>query len=368
MKYFVIAGERSGDLHAGNLVKALMSRDSNAVFLGYGGEVMEAAGVQLLQHYRDLAFMGFWEVITNLHRIKKYLKNCKEQIVEHKPDVVILVDYGGFNMKIAKFCKKNSIRNFYYISPKVWAWNQNRAYKLKKSVDEMFVILPFEKEFFKKFDWDVHYVGNPVLDAVKQYEPSAKSLPDSYVVLLPGSRKQELHHSLPVMVELAEIKADQSFVVVAVDNLPEELYAAIKNLPNVELYHGNSYDVLARAKAAVVTSGTATLETAMWKVPQVVVYSTSTFSYTIARRLIKVPYISLVNLVADAEVVKELIQRDFNVENVNAELQLLLTNDQYRNKMIAGYDHVISLLNQGNASANAAEKMISLLTTGTKQP
>lgn len=365
MKYFLVAGERSGDLHGGNLVKELSIIDSDAVFVGFGGDYMSAVGVDIKLHYKEMAFMGFLEVLQNLRKIRGYLKLCKAEIQKQKPDAVILIDYGGFNMKIVSYCQSLDIPVHYYISPKVWAWNQKRAYKLKKSVDHMYVILPFEKQFFKKFDWNVDYVGNPVLDAIKHHKQRNEELPEIYTALLPGSRKQELQHALPVFKQVAQAHPSRNFVVAQVDNIDANLYEDIDELNNVSLFKGHSYDLLAGAKAAIVTSGTATLETAIWKIPQVVVYKTSWISYKIAKSFIKVPFISLVNLVADKEVVKELIQDDFNVDRLNIEFDKILSDDSYRNRMLEDYSTINEKLDEGNASANAAKLIFDRLTLRT---
>ena len=355
MKYFLVAGERSGDLHGSNLIAQIIKLDASVEFAGYGGDKMEEAGMKLNLHYREMAFMGFLEVVQNIFTIKKILRQCKDQINAYQPDGVILIDYGGFNMKIAKYCHGLGIPVHFYIPPKVWAWNQKRAIKLKRYVDFMYVILPFEKEFFQKFDWHVAYVGNPVLDAVKNHDVSKSAqLDKEYIALLPGSRRQELTNIIPVLKKLASTSPNLNFFVAAVDNLNSELYQNIDQLENVELYHGSSYDLLANSKAAIVTSGTATLETALWKIPQVVVYKTSSVSYAIAKRLIKVPFISLVNLIAGKEVVKELIQNDLTVAKLNDELNKLLKKDK-RVKVLKEYDEIISTLDIGSASKNTAK-------------
>jgi len=365
MKYYIIAGERSGDLHASNLIKELKTLDSQANFQGFGGDYMAAAGATLTVHYRELAFMGFLEVVANLNKISKNIKRCKEDILAFKPDVVILVDYGGFNTRIAKFAKQEGIRVFFYITPKVWAWNQGRAYTLKANVDRMFVILPFEKEFFKKFDWEVDYVGNPVLDAIKSHQFSAdfferhKFHSDKPVVaLLPGSRKQELKNVVPVMAAVAQTFPDLQFAVAAVSNLDKKLYAPLQSLSNVKFIEEDTYNLLHHSKAAIVTSGTATLETALLKVPQIVIYKTSTVSYSIAKSFIKVPFISLVNLIAGKSVVKEMIQSEMNPELIAEELRRLLFSPDYRNAMLNEYDKIYKLLDIGSASANAARLMV----------
>jgi lipid-A-disaccharide synthase len=374
MKFYLIAGERSGDLHGGNLIKALTQHQADAAFRGFGGDYMSAAGMEVVVHYRELAFMGFAEVVANLSTISKKIKLCKNDILQYKPDVIVLIDYAGFNMRIAKFAKSRGIKIFWYISPKVWAWNQNRALKLKANVDRMFVILPFEKDFFKKFNWDVEYVGNPVLDSIKGHQPDGdflkKNSIDSsqkLVALLPGSRKQELLRMIPLMAGVASRFPQLQFGVATVNNLNEELYAPLKTLSNVHFIEGATYDLLTNASAAIVTSGTATLETALFKVPQVVVYRTSSFSYSIAKMLIKVPFISLVNLVAQREVVKELIQKDASEEKVSSELKQVMEYSDYRNSILKGYDEIFKVLDTGSASENTASLMIEYLQSSNLQ-
>lgn len=370
MKYYLIAGERSGDMHAGNLAKAIRIYDSAATMRGFGGEYMKDAGVELAVHYDELAVMGFWEVLMNLRKINRYLERCRNDIAAFKPDVVILVDYGGFNKRIAGWAKQNGFKTFYYISPKVWAWNQGRAWKLKAIIDRMFVILPFEKDFYKKFDWDVDYVGNPVLDAVKAHKPSIDfkqrnglSWDRPVIALLPGSRKQELQNVIPIMAEVAARMKQYQFAVASIESLDQSLYAPLKNLANVKFINEDTYNLLQNSTAAVVTSGTATLETALFKVPQVVVYKTSAVSYLIAKSLIKVNYISLVNLIPDREVVKELIQNDFNVGNLSRELDALIKTSK-REKVLRDYDKIYNILDTGSASDNAARLMVGYLAAG----
>lgn len=364
MKYYIIAGERSGDLHGGNLIKSLKQYDKEAVLKGFGGDYMTQAGAEISVHYRDLAFMGFLEVVKNLGKIKGYLKQCKQEIDQFKPDAVILIDYAGFNLKIAKYAKEKGIPVYYYISPKVWAWNQKRALKIKKLVTRMYVIMPFEKEFYEGYQWEVDYVGNPVLDAVNDHVPNHANIniEDDYVAILPGSRRQELQNVLPELTQLVKRFPKRQFAIATVDNLPDDLYEDIKANPNVALINGYTYDLLAHAKAAIVTSGTATLETAMWEVPQIVIYRTSGVSYYIAKKLIRVPYISLVNLIAGKEVVKELIQNDFNLENLTSELERILNNNEYRSAMLEEYKKIKNLLNIGRASDNAAKLMVAHLS------
>ncbi len=363
MKYYLIAGERSGDLHAANLMKALRERDPEAEFRYFGGDYMQAVGGQLVVHYREMAFMGFWEVLKNLGTIRQFLHQCRQDILSYKPDVIILVDYAGFNLKIAGFAKKHGFKVVYYISPKVWAWNTGRARKIKKLVDQMLCILPFEVDFYKQFDWQVHYVGNPVWEAVKGHQvdaafkakfhiPADKPL----IAVLPGSRQQEVAHILPVVKQVISQNLYWHFAVAKVDNLPAELYNHLDEHTNCTTIEGATYDLLAHADAAIVTSGTATLEAALWHVPQVVVYKTSLFSYLIAKAVVKVPYISLVNLIAGRELVKELIQHDCTAAKITAEVA-----NQLRNP--ADYSLLQEALGDKVASREAARLITANLQT-----
>lgn len=373
MRYFIIAGERSGDLHAGNLVKALRQHDHVPILRGIGGDQMSAKGVELIIHYRELAFMGFVEVLANMNKISKYIRQCKQAITDYKPDVVILVDYGGFNTRIAKFCKANGIRVFFYITPKVWAWYQKRALTLKKNVDRMFVILPFEKTFYKKFSWDVDYVGNPVLDAVKahQTDPGFRNKyrldpAKPIVALLPGSRKQELASMLPLMRKVVSRYPGVQFGLATVDNVDQRQYDVMKNIDNVIFIENDTYNLLQHARAAIVTSGTATLETALFKVPQVVLYITSFLTYHIARRIITVSYLSLVNLIADKKIVTELIQAEANENRLSEELDLLLKEGPLREQILKEYEQIYKTLDIGSASENAARLMYHYLSMEKK--
>ena len=373
MRYYLIAGERSGDLHGGNLVKALREHDPGAQFRGFGGEGMQQAGMELTVHYRQLAFMGFVAVLANLRTISRLMTRCQEDIQSFRPDVVILIDYAGFNMRIAKFAKANGYKVFYYISPKVWAWNTGRAWKLKASVDRMFCILPFEPAFFRSFDWEVDYVGNPVLDAVKAFLPThdfrAKHQLDArpIVAVLPGSRKIELQRMVPVLVQVIRNHPQYQFVVAAVDTLPAHLYEPLRSLPQVKLVFEQTYDLLSHARAAIVTSGTAALETGLFKVPQVVIYRAASIEYFIGIRFVKVKYISLVNLVANREVIRELLQHQMTGENIAAELARLMEESDYRTEMLKAYDEIYRQLDIGSASQNTASLMVNYLREAKKQ-
>jgi len=368
MRYYIIAGERSGDLHGGNLVRALKKFHPQASFRGFGGEYMQQAGVDLAVHYGEMAFMGLIELITHANKIKKYIKKCKEDILAFKPDVIILIDYGGFNLQIARFGKREGIKVFYYIAPKYWAWYQKRVLWLKPHVDRLFVILPFEKEFFQKFDWASDYVGNPVLDAVKAHHPDAmfrekhKLTEDTeYVALLPGSRKQELKSIIPLMAGVVHRFPERQFLVAAVNNLDRSWYDALSGFDNTRLIFEDTYNLLLNAKAAIVMSGTATLETGLLNVPQIVVYKANWVSYWLAKRLVMVPFISLINLIAGREVVKEMIQSEANPEHVSKELTRILEDAAYRNKMLESYREIVQTLDTGSASENAAKLMVEYL-------
>ena len=375
MRYYIIAGERSGDLHGGNLVKALKKLQPESSFRGFGGEFMQQAGVDLAVHYGEMAFMGLIELITHANKIKRYIRKCREDILEFKPDVIILIDYGGFNLQIARFGKKEGIKVFYYIAPKYWAWYQRRVLWLRPYVDRLFVILPFEKEFFKKFNWESDYVGNPVLDAVKAHQPDSRfmeihqlSQEVPCVALLPGSRKQELKSIIPLMAKVARKFPKVQFLVAAVDNLDRSWYAALSGLENTKLIFEDTYNLLLNARAAVVTSGTATLETGLLKVPQVVVYKANWISYWLAKRLVMVPFISLINLIAGKEVVKEMIQSEANAESVSDELTRLLDDSVYRNEILESYKEIVATLDTGSASQNAARLMVDYLAQDKQSP
>ncbi|MCU0342143.1 MAG: lipid-A-disaccharide synthase [Spirosomaceae bacterium] len=367
MKYYLIAGERSGDLHGSNLIKAICRHDPQAECRAWGGEQMQQAGATLVTHYAEMAFMGFWEVFKNLFKIRSFLRKCQSDILEYQPDVVILIDYAGFNMRIARFAKEHGLRTFYYISPKVWAWNQSRALNIKRYVDRLFVIFPFEKEFFKRFDYEVDYVGNPLFDAIADFTPEpdfrVKHQLDPHkpiVALLPGSRRQEVEQMLAVMVATqTEFEAHQ-YVIAAVSNLPKSLYDSYQAL-GCRVVTDAAYDLLSVATAALVTSGTATLETALFEVPQVVCYRTSGLSYQIGKRLIRVPFISLVNLIANREVVKELIQNDFTPHLLADELRRILPNGSRYESQREGYREIKQILGDKGASDRAGQLMVAYL-------
>lgn len=368
MKYYIIAGEASGDLHGSNLIKELKQLDVSATFRCWGGDKMQQAGGELVKHYRELAFMGFTEVLMNLRTIFRNLAFCKEDILQHKPDALILIDYPGFNLRIAKWAKQQGLKVIYYISPQVWAWKANRVKMMKECIDKMLVILPFEKDYFKnKWNWEVEYVGHPLVEVVeKSRESGAGSQPFSdklVIALLPGSRKQEILKKLPIMLEVSKSFPGHEFIVAKAPGVEETFYDdLLKNYSNVSYVADKTYDLLLQSKAALVTSGTATLETALFGVPEVVCYKGSFLSFQIGKRLVKIKYISLVNLIMDKLVVKELIQDELTVNNLQEELQQLLTDEQRINQINSDYAALKNLLSQGgNASAKAASSITSFL-------
>ncbi len=371
MKYYIIAGEASGDLHGSNLIKELKKLDSTADVRCWGGDKMEAAGGKIVKHYRDLAFMGFTEVLMNLRTIFKNLAFCKEDILQYKPDTLILIDYPGFNLRIAKWAKEQGLKVIYYISPQVWAWKEGRVKMMKECIDKMLVILPFEKDYFKnKWNWDVEYVGHPLVDVVNSQQSIVNSptlSERSIIALLPGSRKQEILKKLPVMLEVSRSFPDYQFIVAKAPGLAGSFYDdLLKNYSNVSYVADQTYNLLSQSKAALVTSGTATLETALFGVPEVVCYKGSYISYQIGKRLVKVKYISLVNLIMDKLVVKELIQDQMTVENLRQELQELLTNETRRAELQKEYTNLKKILSEGgNASSKAAQSIVQFLGSST---
>ncbi|MDP4260964.1 MAG: lipid-A-disaccharide synthase [Bacteroidota bacterium] len=373
MKYYIIAGEASGDLHGSNLIKELKKLDAAASVRCWGGDKMEQAGGELVKHYRDLAFMGFTEVLMNLRTIFRNLKFCKEDILRYQPDAIILIDYPGFNLRIAKWAKQQGLRIIFYISPQVWAWKENRVKMMKQYIGKMLVILPFEKDYFKnKWNWEVEYVGHPLVEVIERFKVESLKLkvaePTStnIIALLPGSRKQEITKKLPVMLGVSAHFPGYKFVVAQAPSIEDEFYKTFTDpYPNVSTEKNKTYDLLLQAKAAMVTSGTATLETALFGVPEVVCYKGSPISYQIAKMVIKVKYISLVNLIMDKLVVKELIQDELTVENLKNELNELLTNKERLAVLQKDYADLKKLLSEGgDASAKAAHSIISFLTGG----
>ncbi|NQV74730.1 MAG: lipid-A-disaccharide synthase [Bacteroidetes bacterium] len=367
MNYYLIAGEASGDLHGSNLMKALKQHDPKAQFQYFGGDLMKAEGGNLKMHYSEMAFMGFIEVIANLGTVLKNIKFAKKDILENKPDVLILIDFPGFNLKIADFAKKQGILVFYYISPKVWAWNQKRVLKIKKIVDHMFCILPFEVDFYRTWGMEVDYVGNPILDAIESNAPDPQfrithRLDERpLIALLPGSRRQELDKVLPEMLKTVDRFPDCQFAIAGAPSFSEKDYQQYLGGKKIPVIFNATYNLLLNSEAAVVTSGTATLETALLKIPQAVVYKGNRISISIARLLVNIKYISLVNLVMDATVVKELIQEDCSGEKIGDELDLILNNQNYRARMMQNYDQLAERMGAPGASLRAAELMIKYL-------
>lgn len=363
MKYYIIAGEASGDLHGSNLMKALLRQDLNAEFRFWGGDLMQNVSGSLVKHYKELAFMGFLEVIMNLRTIAKNLKFCKQDIAIFKPDVIVFIDYPGFNLRIAKWAKLKGIKTHYYISPQIWAWKENRIKAIKRDVDRMYVILPFEKEFYvDKHNYPVEFVGHPLIDAiadrtqVDEYEFRAQhELNEKPIIaLLPGSRKQEIRKMLSVMLSIVDDFQDYQFVIAGAPGQEYSFYEPFITNPNVHFVSNKTYDLLSVSTAALVTSGTATLETALFKVPEVVCYKSSWFSYQIGKRLVKhIKYISLVNLIMDKEVVTELIQNEFNTKNLKQELTIIL-DDYERTKFFINYYDLEKKLGGKGASEKVA--------------
>ncbi len=372
MKYYIIAGEASGDLHGSNLIRGLKKSDPEAQFRLWGGDLMQQEGGKLVQNYRDLAFMGYVEVLKNIRTIKQNLDFCKQDIINYAPDILILIDYPGFNLKIAQFGKEHNIRVFYYISPKVWAWKEGRVKKIKRYVDRMFSILPFEVEYYNTFHIEVEYRGNPVLDAVTRAEEgmgnresflAKNQLPDKPIIgLIPGSRIQEIKYNLPVMLQTIRSFPGYQFIITCSHLIEEDYYSKFTAGYDVHLTFGQTYSVMKYAEAVVVTSGTATLEAALLKVPQVVCYRANLVSMLIVYFLVKVKHISLVNLIMEEEVVKELLQYKLTHASLKSELYKLLNDRQYRNKMLENYSRLADRIGPPGVSERVAERMVDLLT------
>jgi lipid-A-disaccharide synthase len=360
MKYYVIAGEASGDLHGSNLLKHLKKLDETAIIRCWGGDMMEKAGATLVKHFKDLAFMGFAEVIKNLPTILHNISFCKKDINVFKPDVLVLIDYPGFNLRIAKWAKQQGYKVVYYISPQVWAWKEGRVKAMKKFIDELICILPFEQDYYeKKWNWKVHYVGHPLIDVIEAFKQNhpVENQPKNIIALLPGSRKQEIATKLPIMLSVAGHFPDYQFIVAQAPGVEDAFYTPfLIPYTNVKTYKNKTYPLLSIATAALVTSGTATLETALFNVPEIVCYKGSNISYKIAKRVIRIKYISLVNLIMNKLIVKELIQHQLTTNNLIAELRLILENTNYRNAMLQEYKALyLKLSQQGNASLQAAK-------------
>lgn len=364
MKYYLIAGEASGDLHGSNLIKELHTLDANANIRCWGGNLMQDAGATLVKHYRELAFMGFAEVVKNLPTILKNIAACKQDILAYQPDVLVLIDYPGFNLRIASWAKQQGYKVVFYISPQVWAWKENRVKKMKQCIDKMLVILPFEKDYYQnKWNWPVEYVGHPLVEVVENIQAAQGAVEkENVVALLPGSRKQEIAKKLPIMLAVSKYFPNYHFVVAQAPGQEDSFYEPfLSPYPNVSAVKNDTYRLLMRSKAALVTSGTATLETALFGVPEVVCYKGSNISYQIAKRLITIKYISLVNLIMDKPVVTELIQHDLTITNLKTELDKLLHNEPAKAALQKDYTALKQLLSAGgNASAKAAKAIYEM--------
>jgi lipid-A-disaccharide synthase len=359
LKYFVLAGEASGDKQGALLCEAILQKDTNAVIKGWGGEEMMSKGVMITKHYRELAYMGFIEVVKHLPAIMRNFKTCRKEILDFNPDALILVDYPGFNLRMASWAHKENIRVYYYISPQLWAWHTSRVHKIKDAVRRMYVILPFEKEFYAKYGVDAMYIGHPLAMSISNEIQHPIEIKKGQIALLPGSRKHEVELILPEMAELAKLAPDLFFKIVAVNHLPIDLYKnIIGNQKNMIISEGNMHQVLRESEAAIVTSGTATLETALLGTPQVVVYKGNRISYQLARRLVKVPFISLVNLIHGGKLVPELIQDDCNSIKMLANLIEVLKPDT-SSTIRAGYKHISAQLTSGGGPASAASDIFT---------
>jgi lipid-A-disaccharide synthase len=368
MRYFIIAGEQSGDLHGSNLVRGLYKADKNAEILCWGGDLMESAGATLLVHYKKMAFMGFMEVLKNLGAIAKNLNLCKKHILQYKPDVIIFIDYPGFNLRIAEFAKNSGFNTFYYISPKLWAWNEGRVKKIRKYVDRMFIIFPFEVDFYKKHGISVEYNGNPLVDEIGKRISlfpaktdicrSLKIEEKPVIAFLAGSRRHEIELMLPEMIKVIRHLPEYQFVIAGVKNIPDELYFKIIGNEPVKLIKERTYEILYSAQAALVTSGTATLEAALTGTPQVVCYKGDFLSMLIAWMVIKVKYISLVNLIMNTEVIKELVQYDLKEKSLLKELNAILPGGEKREKILSDYELLKDKLGPAGASDRIAGEMV----------
>ena len=374
MRYYLVAGEASGDLHGSNLIKGLKLAEHNGEFRCWGGDLMENQGATLVKHYKESSIMGFVEVITNLNKIYKNLSECKQDIINYNPDVLILIDYPGFNFKIAEFAKKRGIKVYYYIAPKVWAWKESRVKKLKAFTDELFIIFPFEIEYFKNKGIDANYCGNPLLDSVDNYKYSKETkeeffnrlnLPKNYnyIALLTGSRKSEIKFLLQRVLKIVNNNPDKEYILAAAPGMDKDYYLSIiKDIPkNLNIIYSETYSILKHSDAAVISSGTASLEAALLNTPQVVCYGGNEITFRIAKALVKLKYISLANLILDKGIFKELLQHDCTPETISKELDNLINNIEYRENMLNDYKKVRELLGGKGASKKVAERMITLL-------
>lgn len=374
MKYYLVAGEASGDLHGSNLMKALKKEDSSAEFRFFGGDLMQNVGGALVKHYREMAFMGFVNVVLNLKTIKKNMALCKNELLQFNPDVLILIDYPGFNLRIAEFAKQNNIKVFYYISPKIWAWKEYRVKKIKQFVDEMFTILPFETSFYKKHGIDVNYVGNPLLDSIADFRSNAQSklqflkvnnLDERPIIaLLSGSRVQEIKKILPEMINAAEKFPDFQFVIAGVESVDKQLYTGFLESHSVKIIFNQTYDLLHFSHSALVASGTAALETALFDVPQIVLYKVEggrLMDFVMWNFVLKTKWVSLPNIILEKEAVCELLQVNMTPDKIEAESKKMLYNESYRKEIENNYKRLHQLMGEPGSSQRAARKMVELI-------
>ena len=378
MRYYIIAGEASGDLHGSNLMKELKVADKEADFRFFGGDKMQAVGGELVKHYREMAFMGFVNVILNIRTIKRNMEFCKKDLLSYKPDVLILIDYPGFNLRIAEFAKQHNIKVYYYISPKLWAWKEYRVKKVRAFVDEMFTIFPFETAFYKKHGIDVNYVGNPLFDSITEFEKTAKSAAEfkaknnlderPIIALLAGSRVQEIKGTLPVMKKAVEGRNDYQVLLAGVSSVDKDLYTGILRGSKIKVLYDSTYDLLNNAHTALVASGTAALETALFQVPQTVLYKIEggILLHYIMVAVLKIDWVSLPNIILGKMAVKELLQKDMTVKKVTTELDRLLGDESYRNRILSDYREMQQLMGEPGCSKRAAEKMVDLLSLSSE--
>ena len=379
MKYYLIAGEASGDLHGSNLMKELAVADSDSQFRYFGGDLMQQVAGELVKHYREMAFMGFLDVLLNIRTIKRNMDFCKKDLLQFQPDVLILIDYPGFNLRIAKFAKKNNIKVYYYISPKLWAWKEHRVKKVKAYVDEMFTIFPFETEFYARHNFEVNYVGNPLMDAIADYNKTIISKADFFeknklddrpiVIILAGSRLKEIKRMLPIMVKSTIGLSDFQFVIAGVKNIEKSVYTKIIDDKNIKIIFDQTYDLLNQSYAAIVTSGTAALETALFNVPQVAMYKMEgglLLDVIFRNFVLKTKWVTLPNIILQKGTILELIQKDLTVKKVSTELNKLLSDTNHREKMLEDYKRLNKLMGEPGCSKRAADKMVNLLTSKTR--
>ncbi len=367
MRYYIIAGEASGDLHGSNLVRAIREADPQAVIRGWGGDLMKAEGADIVKHIRELAFMGFVEVLKNLRTIRRNFAFCKQDIEAFAPDVLVCIDYPGFNLRMCKWAKQKGYRTALYIAPQAWAWKEKRAYTLPGICDEVISILPFEEAFFARFGTQVRYVGHPLADAISRYKaaahppiPELTTADKPLVALLPGSRRDEIKNMLPVFMQVRRLFPQYRFVIAGAPALDMNVYRRNGLEEDVPVVFGHTYACLAAARAAIVTSGTATLETALLDTPQTICYKGNPISYQIVKRLIKIPYVSLVNLILGRPLLKEYLQYDLTVDNITAELKRLMEDGEYRQTIRSGYAELRTIVGDGGASRKAADIIVRL--------